>query len=100
MRKNLNVIAAYSIMMVLILMVGIFPVILAGGAGTRLWPVSRESMPKQFVSLVGKRSLFQQSVLRFMGKGLSSVNIIIFPILSSASAIIHFPLPILEFEDK
>ncbi|MGO9431629.1 sugar phosphate nucleotidyltransferase, partial [Rhodoblastus sp.] len=29
------------------------PVIMCGGAGTRLWPISRESMPKQFVSLVG-----------------------------------------------
>ena len=38
----------------------IIPVIMCGGAGTRLWPVSRESMPKQFVSLVGDRSTFQQ----------------------------------------
>jgi mannose-1-phosphate guanylyltransferase / mannose-6-phosphate isomerase len=36
------------------------PVIMCGGAGTRLWPVSRESMPKQFVSLVENRSTFQQ----------------------------------------
>jgi mannose-1-phosphate guanylyltransferase / mannose-6-phosphate isomerase len=40
------------------------PVILCGGAGTRLWPVSRESMPKQFVSLVGNQSTFQQVVGR------------------------------------
>jgi mannose-1-phosphate guanylyltransferase / mannose-6-phosphate isomerase len=33
---------------------------MCGGAGTRLWPVSRESMPKQFVTLVGERSTFQQ----------------------------------------
>jgi mannose-1-phosphate guanylyltransferase/mannose-6-phosphate isomerase len=38
----------------------IVPVIMCGGAGTRLWPVSRESMPKQFVSLVGEESTFQQ----------------------------------------
>jgi mannose-1-phosphate guanylyltransferase / mannose-6-phosphate isomerase len=38
----------------------IVPVIMCGGAGTRLWPVSRESMPKQFVPLVGKDSTFQQ----------------------------------------
>ena len=38
----------------------IVPVIMCGGAGTRLWPVSRESMPKQFVSLVGPESTFQQ----------------------------------------
>ncbi|MEA2926358.1 MAG: mannose-phosphate guanylyltransferase / mannose-6-phosphate isomerase, partial [Alphaproteobacteria bacterium] len=38
----------------------IIPVIMCGGAGTRLWPVSRESMPKQFVALVGQGSTFQQ----------------------------------------
>ncbi len=36
------------------------PVIMCGGAGTRLWPVSRESMPKQFVPLVEDRSTFKQ----------------------------------------
>ena len=40
------------------------PVIMCGGAGTRLWPMSRESMPKQFVSLVGDGSTFQQVVRR------------------------------------
>jgi len=43
------------------------PVIMCGGAGTRLWPVSRESMPKQFVSLVGDQSTFQQVVGRVTG---------------------------------
>jgi mannose-1-phosphate guanylyltransferase/mannose-6-phosphate isomerase len=38
----------------------LIPVIMCGGAGTRLWPVSRESMPKQFVPLVEERSTFQQ----------------------------------------
>jgi mannose-1-phosphate guanylyltransferase / mannose-6-phosphate isomerase len=38
----------------------LIPVIMCGGAGTRLWPVSRESMPKQFVPLVNERSTFQQ----------------------------------------
>jgi mannose-1-phosphate guanylyltransferase/mannose-6-phosphate isomerase len=42
----------------------IIPVIMCGGAGTRLWPVSRESMPKQFVPLVGERSTFQQVIGR------------------------------------
>src|SRR5262245_34632236 len=42
----------------------IIPVIMCGGAGTRLWPVSRESMPKQFVSLVGQGSMFQQVLER------------------------------------
>ncbi len=44
------------------------PVIMCGGAGTRLWPVSRESMPKQFVALVEERSTFQQ-VLDRIGDG-------------------------------
>jgi mannose-1-phosphate guanylyltransferase/mannose-6-phosphate isomerase len=42
----------------------LIPVIMCGGAGTRLWPVSRESMPKQFVALVDERSTFQQVVAR------------------------------------
>jgi mannose-1-phosphate guanylyltransferase / mannose-6-phosphate isomerase len=42
----------------------LIPVIMCGGAGTRLWPVSRESMPKQFVPLVGERSTFQQALDR------------------------------------
>src|SRR5262245_51514456 len=42
----------------------IVPVIMCGGAGTRLWPVSRESMPKQFVPLVGEGSTFQQVIAR------------------------------------
>jgi mannose-1-phosphate guanylyltransferase len=35
------------------------PVILCGGPGTRLWPLSRKSFPKQFVPLIGGRSLLQ-----------------------------------------
>src|SRR6267154_1037764 len=42
----------------------IVPVIMCGGAGTRLWPVSRDSMPKQFVALTGIRSSFQQTLER------------------------------------
>lgn len=42
----------------------IVPVILAGGSGTRLWPLSRESYPKQFCKIIGEYSLFQQTVLR------------------------------------
>lgn len=42
----------------------IYPVLLAGGAGTRLWPLSRKSYPKQFSNLIGQRTLFQQSALR------------------------------------
>ncbi|HRO14553.1 MAG TPA: mannose-1-phosphate guanylyltransferase/mannose-6-phosphate isomerase [Paracoccus sp. (in: a-proteobacteria)] len=43
------------------------PVLLSGGSGTRLWPVSRKSFPKQFASLMGDRSLFQESALRLSG---------------------------------
>ncbi len=42
----------------------IIPVLLAGGAGSRLWPLSRKSYPKQFSNLIGSNSLFQQAALR------------------------------------
>ena len=42
----------------------IYPVILCGGSGTRLWPLSRQSYPKQFAKIIGDTSLFQQSALR------------------------------------
>lgn len=45
----------------------ITPVILCGGSGTRLWPLSRKSYPKQFVPLVGEQTLFQGSALRMTG---------------------------------
>ncbi len=40
------------------------PIVLSGGSGTRLWPLSREAYPKQFLSLAGSRSLLSQTVLR------------------------------------
>jgi len=45
----------------------IIPILLAGGAGTRLWPVSRDSYPKQFLPLVGERSTYQETLLRVTG---------------------------------
>ena len=42
----------------------IIPVLLAGGAGTRLWPVSRDALPKQFLPLTGERSSYQETLLR------------------------------------
>jgi mannose-1-phosphate guanylyltransferase/mannose-6-phosphate isomerase len=42
----------------------ILPVIMCGGAGTRVWPESRETMPKQFIALIGKSSTFQDAVRR------------------------------------
>ncbi len=44
-------------------------VVLAGGFGTRLWPLSREDRPKQFLALAGNRSLFQQTIDRLPGGG-------------------------------
>ena len=42
----------------------LFPVVLSGGAGTRLWPLSRELHPKQFIPLVEDHTLLQATVLR------------------------------------
>jgi mannose-1-phosphate guanylyltransferase / mannose-6-phosphate isomerase len=55
----------------------IIPVIMCGGAGTRLWPVSRESMPKQFVPLVGQESTFQQVLARIVAPDLFARPIVI-----------------------
>jgi mannose-1-phosphate guanylyltransferase / mannose-6-phosphate isomerase len=51
----------------------IYPVLLAGGSGTRLWPLSRKSYPKQFSNLIDEKTLFQSSAER-----LTSSNIIEF----------------------
>ena len=45
----------------------ITPVLLCGGSGTRLWPLSRKSYPKQFAPLLGEESLFQASARRLAG---------------------------------
>lgn len=45
----------------------IIPVILSGGSGTRLWPLSTPEKPKQFLSLVSERTLFQETLLRLHG---------------------------------
>ena len=46
----------------------ITPVLLCGGSGTRLWPLSRKSYPKQFVPLTGEETLFQASAKRLSGQ--------------------------------
>ena len=43
------------------------PVVLCGGSGTRLWPLSRTSLPKQFLPLAGERTMFQDTLLRLGG---------------------------------
>ncbi|MGI9304355.1 MAG: mannose-1-phosphate guanylyltransferase/mannose-6-phosphate isomerase [Gammaproteobacteria bacterium] len=47
----------------------LIPVVLSGGSGTRLWPMSRAMYPKQFIPLIGEHSLFQATVLRLDGAG-------------------------------
>ncbi len=45
------------------------PVILIGGKGTRLWPLSREQSPKQFMAVAGERSMLEETAARFVGGG-------------------------------
>ncbi len=55
------------------------PVILCGGSGTRLWPLSRSGFPKQFLCLSGKNSLFQEAAQRLLG--ISTHDIELAPLL-------------------
>jgi mannose-1-phosphate guanylyltransferase/mannose-6-phosphate isomerase len=48
-------------------MTTLIPVILSGGAGTRLWPLSREMYPKQLLALAGKRTMLQDTAVRLAG---------------------------------
>lgn len=50
----------------------ITPILLCGGSGTRLWPLSRKSYPKQFVPLTGETTLFQASAARLSGPGFAA----------------------------
>ena len=56
--------------------VNIIPVVLAGGVGSRLWPVSRTFFPKQFQRLLGERSFLQDTLLR-AGKATTSAPILV-----------------------
>jgi len=51
----------------------LIPVIISGGSGTRLWPLSRETRPKQFLPLIGPSSLFQQTLSRVRQLGEAAV---------------------------
>ena len=45
----------------------LIPLILSGGSGTRLWPLSRELYPKQLLPLLGKQTMLQETVARVVG---------------------------------
>ena len=76
----------------------IIPVILCGGSGSRLWPLSRQEVPKQFMTVYGNRSLLQETVLRSCKAARSKDFIIVLsePLQSLARA--H--LKDIGFEDK
>lgn len=56
-------------------MVNVVPVVLCGGAGTRLWPLSRTGFPKQFLCLTGNESLFQQASQRLASLGNADIQV-------------------------
>jgi mannose-1-phosphate guanylyltransferase / mannose-6-phosphate isomerase len=56
-------------------MIQVTPVILCGGSGTRLWPLSRSGFPKQFLSLTGNESLFQQTAQRLVGLDADDIKV-------------------------
>ena len=62
----------------------VYPVLMVGGAGTRLWPLSRQNKPKQFHRLTSEYSLFQETILRLRG----SIDSVEFasPVIIGASA--------------
>jgi mannose-1-phosphate guanylyltransferase/mannose-6-phosphate isomerase len=55
-------------------MIKVRPVVLCGGSGSRLWPLSRSGFPKQFLCLTGKESLFQDTTKRLMGLSDEGIN--------------------------
>ena len=57
----------------------LLPVVLCGGSGTRLWPLSRETYPKQFLALTGARTMLQDTALRL--NGLSQIAVAQAPVL-------------------
>ncbi|MCC5984113.1 MAG: mannose-1-phosphate guanylyltransferase/mannose-6-phosphate isomerase [Rhodobacteraceae bacterium] len=54
----------------------IYPVLLSGGSGTRLWPLSRKSYPKQFARIIGDESLFQAAARRLAAPGFAAPVIV------------------------
>ena len=83
------------------------PVILCGGSGTRMWPLSRETYPKQFLALAGTHTMLQDTALRLHGlpasAGLSATPIVVcnvehrFLAASQLAAVgVHQPAIVLE----
>jgi mannose-1-phosphate guanylyltransferase/mannose-6-phosphate isomerase len=56
-------------------MINVTPVVLCGGSGTRLWPLSRTGFPKQFLCLTGNESLFQQAAHRITNLGNADIKV-------------------------
>src|SRR5579859_891054 len=54
----------------------VHPVILSGGSGSRLWPLSRRLYPKQLLPLTGSRTMIQDTALRFAGAGFAAPLVI------------------------
>jgi len=76
------------------------PVIMCGGSGSRLWPLSRKSYPKQFVKIIGEESLFQSSARRLHGENFAAPIILSgsdyrFTVLEQLAAIEILPQSIL-----
>jgi mannose-1-phosphate guanylyltransferase/mannose-6-phosphate isomerase len=57
--------------------ISIYPVILSGGSGTRLWPMSRRLFPKQFLPLVSERSMLQDTLLRLSGLAAANAPVVV-----------------------
>src|SRR5436189_2365527 len=55
----------------------LYAVILAGGSGTRFWPLSRKAHPKQFLNMTGDKSLLQDTLTRIHPRVKSGANILI-----------------------
>jgi len=60
----------------------IIPVILSGGSGTRLWPLSRKEYPRQYLPLAGDNTMLQETILRLSGLG-NLTSPILFAMLTS-----------------
>ena len=54
----------------------IYPVIMCGGFGTRLWPSSRKSYPKQFMRIHSNEPLFIKTIKRFLGKNFNDITLV------------------------